>query len=96
MNPFTLVGPMMKSLVSLTALRPANSAMVSRGLIAGQIRRTKSKTLPAPASIPTTRTTLPRSRSLRWAQSGLVRSYVFVFVVGVAVICAVVILASQL
>lgn len=33
---------------------------------------------------------------LRWAQSGLVRSYVFVFVVGVAVISAVVILASQL
>jgi hypothetical protein len=33
---------------------------------------------------------------LRWAQSGLVRSYVFVFVVGAVVIGAVVIIASQI
>jgi NADH-quinone oxidoreductase subunit L len=44
----------------------------------------------------TTSIFLASASSLRWAQSGLVRSYVFVFVVGAVVIGAVVIIASQI
>ena len=44
----------------------------------------------------TTSVFLASASSLRWAQSGLVRSYVFVFVVGAVVIGAIVIIASQI